>query len=74
MTLCTHNNYSQTLLVCTGWEVLIALFLPHTIPLKVPWIVSTSDSEYVPILHSLEGTYYQVPLYIYVVELASQML
>ena len=44
--------YSKTLLVSTwvskySWLLSThALSLPHAIPLKAPWIVSTPDSEY----------------------------
>ena len=44
--------------------VLVALSLPHAIPLKAPWIVSTSDSEYLWSLPSLEVLTIKVLLYI----------
>ena len=50
---CTYvHTYVQSTSISTwvgeySWlVVLIALSLPHAIPLKAPWIVSTSDSEY----------------------------
>ena len=53
-----------TLLHATSWPGYsitvcgIALSLPHAIPLKIPWIISTSDSEYLVCLPLVRGTYY----------------